>query len=98
VVPSTPYVLPRIEPASAEPGPLTEATLPPRLRELLARVRECRTYSTQDQMKATQVSHRTALRDLQALVRAGLIERVGTRRGAFYRPMANDGRISASGQ
>ncbi|HZN39164.1 MAG TPA: sigma 54-interacting transcriptional regulator, partial [Planctomycetota bacterium] len=95
--PSTPYVLPRIAP-EVEPGPLTEATLPPRLRELLARVRERSSFSTQDQMKATLVSHRTALRDLQALVRAGLIERVGTRRGAFYRPAATDGRISAGGQ
>ncbi|HEU4420294.1 MAG TPA: sigma 54-interacting transcriptional regulator [Planctomycetota bacterium] len=95
--PSTPYVLPRIAP-EVEPGPLTEATLPPRLRELLARVRERSSYSTQDQMKATLVSHRTALRDLQALVRAGLIERVGTRRGAFYRPAAVDGRMSAGGQ
>jgi transcriptional regulator with AAA-type ATPase domain/GGDEF domain-containing protein len=96
MIPSTPYVLPRIKPES-EP-PLTEATLPARLSELLARVRERSSYSTQDQMTATQVSHRTALRDLQALVRAGLIERVGTRRGAFYRPVAGDGRISASGQ
>ena len=95
--PSTPYVLPRIAP-EVEPGPLTEATLPPRLRELLARVRERSCFSTQDQMKATLVSHRTALRDLQALVRAGLIERVGTRRGAFYRPAATNGRISAGGQ
>jgi transcriptional regulator with AAA-type ATPase domain len=97
VIPTTPYVLPRITP-EVEPGPLTEAALPLRLRDLLARVREQSSYSTQDQMKATQVSHRTALRDLQALVRAGLIERVGTRRGAFYRPIVTDGRISASGQ
>ncbi len=60
--------------------------LPPRLRMLLDRIVARGSYSTQDHMEATGVSHRTGLRDLQALVRAGLIERIGSRRGAHYRP------------
>ncbi|MBX3463923.1 MAG: sigma 54-interacting transcriptional regulator [Planctomycetes bacterium] len=75
-------------PAAAPPDP---AALPPRLRDLMARIRARGTYSTQDHMEATGVSHRTGLRDLQALVQAGLIERVGTRRGAFYRPLNRHG-------
>jgi len=78
-------VLPR--PAASERVPDADGdTLPPRLRQLLARITARGTYSTQDHMEATGVSHRTGLRDLQLLVRAGLVERVGSRRGAFYRP------------
>jgi DeoR/GlpR family transcriptional regulator of sugar metabolism len=42
---------------------------------------------TQDHMTTAGVSHRTGLRDLQTLVELGLAERVGTRRGARYRPI-----------
>jgi hypothetical protein len=61
--------------------------LAPRLLELLSRVRELGRFTTQDHMTNSGASHRTALRDLQALVKKGLIERVGIRRGAFYRPL-----------
>jgi len=71
----------------------TLATLPARLRALLTVIEARGTYSTQDHMTATGVSHRTGLRDLQALVRAGLIERVGSRRGAFYRPSHRGDRL-----
>ncbi|MBM4062818.1 MAG: DeoR family transcriptional regulator, partial [Planctomycetes bacterium] len=43
---------------------------------------------TEDHMAAAGVSHRTGLRDLQYLVRIGLVARVGSRRGTFYRPAA----------
>ena len=61
--------------------------LAPRLLELLSRVRELGRFTTQDHMTNSGASHRTALRDLQALVKKGFIERVGSRRGAFYRPL-----------
>ena len=72
------------EPAAARSAPAS--ALPARLQELLARVLAAGSYATQDHMVAGGLSHRTALRDLQALVQAGCIERVGSRRGAFYRP------------
>ena len=76
-------VLPRPAP---QPEAGSPEVLSPRLRDLLARVVARGAYSTQDHMQATGVSHRTALRDLQALLQAGLVERVGSRRGAHYRP------------
>ncbi|MEZ6037965.1 MAG: sigma 54-interacting transcriptional regulator [Planctomycetota bacterium] len=88
-------------PAASEPpvagaspaGELGEAGLSERLRELLARIRRLGRYTTQEHMAEHGLSHRTALRDLQALVSAGLVERVGVRRGAFYRPL---GRVAKS--
>lgn len=62
------------------------AQLSPRHQELLSQVRESGRLTTQDHMAKSGVSHRTALRDLQALVSIGLVERVGSRRGAWYRP------------
>ena len=86
-------VLPR---PPGEGGPAEAVVVPPadapkrilsdRLRQLLAQVCHRGSYSTQDHMDACRLSHRTALRDLQALVEFGCIERVGSRRGAFYRP------------
>lgn len=67
------------------PSPL-EGQLSLRLRALLARVRELGRYTTQEHMAKSGVSHRTALRDLQTLVSKGFVERVGVRRGAWYRP------------
>jgi DeoR/GlpR family transcriptional regulator of sugar metabolism len=61
-------------------------TLTPRLQQLLVEIQKRDRYTTQDHMTNAGVSHRTALRDLQALVRHGVVERVGVRRGAFYRP------------
>ncbi|MBL8754764.1 MAG: sigma 54-interacting transcriptional regulator [Planctomycetes bacterium] len=62
--------------------------LPPRLEELRRRIVLAGRYTTQEHMAVGNLSHRTALRDLQALVTAGVVERVGARRGAFYRPLA----------
>ncbi len=86
--PEPTVVLPRASEAAESdmPAPSLE-TLPPRLRQLLARIVARGTYSTQDHMQASGVSHRTGLRDLQLLVQAGLVQRVGSRRGAFYRPV-----------
>ena len=77
--------------AGGPEGPAGEAQmpatdLPARLRELLRAVVQAGSYSTQQHMAAHGLSHRTALRDLQTLLAAGLVERVGSRRGAFYRP------------
>ncbi|MFK7742223.1 MAG: sigma 54-interacting transcriptional regulator [Planctomycetota bacterium] len=62
--------------------------LPPRLQRLLARILAAERYTTREHMAECGVSHRTALRDLQILVENGFVERVGVRRGAFYRPCA----------
>jgi DNA-binding NtrC family response regulator len=96
---------PEPEPLVVDPGPDasadTEAVvviprvsgttprLTPRLEDLRRRVVAAGRYSTQDHMRANGVSHRTALRDLQALVAAGHLERVGSRRGTFYRPVGS---------
>ena len=69
--------------------------LTPRLLQLLSLVQERGRFTTQDHMTNSGVSHRTALRDLQALVQYGVVERVGARRGAFYRP---SGRVADSSQ
>ncbi len=71
-----------------QPEGVAASALPPRLEELRQRVVQAGRYSTTDHMQACSVSHRTALRDLQALVAAGHLERVGSRRGTFYRPRA----------
>ena len=83
--------IPRPEPESLAIQEQPSATpledrLPARLRALLAQVRERGRYTTQEHMAKSGVSHRTALRDLQSLVANGFIERVGVRRGAWYRP------------
>ena len=80
-----------MRPAAAAGGPEVDLqrvvqSLSPRLLQLLSRVRESGRYTTQDHMASCGISHRTALRDLQALVQKGLVERVGSRRGAYYRP------------
>lgn len=64
------------------------AQLSPRLQQLLDLILERGRLTTQDHMAHFLVSHRTALRDLQALVASGRVERVGARRGAYYRPSA----------
>lgn len=66
--------------------------LTPRLLELLSRVRELGRFTTQEHMANSGASHRTALRDLQTLVQKGFVERVGSRRGAFYRPLNTSGK------
>ena len=91
--PPSPDAMPPVVPGSAEPQ-----ALPPRLQDLLARVFQAGRYSTQDHMAACGISHRTALRDLQALVVSGHLQRVGSRRGTFYRPvgpMADSGEAVA---
>jgi hypothetical protein len=72
------------------------ASLPSRLVGLLRQVVAAGTYSTQAHMAASGLSHRTALRDMQALLAAGALERVGSRRGAFYRPSAAADRFLAA--
>jgi len=57
-----------------------------RMRGLLALVQERGRITTQEHMASSGTSHRTALRDLQTLANNGFIERVGSRRGAYYRP------------
>ncbi|MFY9345599.1 MAG: sigma 54-interacting transcriptional regulator [Planctomycetota bacterium] len=81
---------PLVDLSTVEPGGPIPA-VPPldvRLEDLRQRIAAAGRYSTQIHMQTCGLSHRTALRDLQALVAAGLIERVGSRRGAFYRPSA----------
>ena len=89
--------LPTVGPTSAAPSrgsnppregaaDAPERALPPRLQELLQAIRQQGRYTTQDHMAKSGLSHRTALRDLQALVSEGFVERVGARRGAYYRP------------
>jgi len=75
-------------PAAPAPDlpPSKSPALSPRLVQLLSEVRKHERYTTQDHMTNAGVSHRTALRDLQALVGHGVVERVGARRGAYYRP------------
>ena len=60
--------------------------LPPRIRTLYDVLVANGSIGTQDHMQTAGVSHRTGLRDLQTLVELGLAERVGSRRGARYRP------------
>lgn len=61
-------------------------SLPERLQAALAWARQHGSIQTEDHMAAAGVSHRTALRDLQILVKNGHLVRVGSRRGATYRP------------
>jgi hypothetical protein len=67
-------------------GPVILDSLPPRIRVLYDQLVAKGSIGTQDHMNTAGVSHRTGLRDLQTLVELGLAERVGTRRGARYRP------------
>jgi hypothetical protein len=78
-----------IDPAHAVGASGTGAAVPltPRLLQLRSLIQERGRLTTQDHMSSSGVSHRTALRDLQALVQYGVVERVGARRGAFYRPL-----------
>ena len=71
--------------------PVDISELPDRLRRLYAQVLARGVMSTQDHMDATGVSHRTSLRDFQQLVACGLVDRVGSRRGARYRPTSPGG-------
>jgi DNA-binding NtrC family response regulator len=91
------YVLPRPSPTSAplsSTSPRGFVDLPLRLQELWRRIEHAGRYTTQEHMASGALSHRTALRDLQFLVEAGLLERVGIRRGAFYRPRRPDGELA----
>jgi DNA-binding NtrC family response regulator len=84
------FVVPAVPAAPADAATVAaaaEAALPERLKTLHALIVARGVLKTEDHMKAANVSHRTGLRDLQYLVTAGLVERVGTRRGTFYRPV-----------
>ncbi|MBL8734769.1 MAG: sigma 54-interacting transcriptional regulator, partial [Planctomycetes bacterium] len=85
-------------PAQPEADRAQPAVLQPRLQQLLELVVLRGRYSTREHMDEHGLSHRTALRDLQALVAAGHLVRVGSRRGAFYRPIGADGHLTADGQ
>ncbi|MCA8964981.1 MAG: DeoR family transcriptional regulator, partial [Planctomycetes bacterium] len=80
-------VLPALPP-SGPPVPAGGEAQAERLRQALQFAHDRGSLTTQDHMELAKVSHRTALRDLQTLVGQGLLERVGSRRGAFYRPSA----------
>lgn len=71
-------------PPSADFGEQEE--MPARLHNLLALARRQGVIRTEEHMANAQVSHRTALRDLQYLVKIGLLVRIGSRRGTTYRP------------
>ena len=87
-------VEPTLEIPRPASGTANAGSLPPRLLELLRRVEAAGRYTTQEHMLAGELSHRTALRDLQALVEAGVLERVGSRRGTFYRPIGRHGELA----
>ncbi|MBK8100841.1 MAG: sigma 54-interacting transcriptional regulator [Planctomycetes bacterium] len=72
--------------ADAHP-PVDARSLPPRLRQLYDWLVQRGALGTQEHMEVNGVSARTALRDMMALVDAGLVVRVGSRRGARYRPV-----------
>jgi transcriptional regulator with GAF, ATPase, and Fis domain/HAMP domain-containing protein len=91
-VPSVPDPAPAApRPTAAEPivelPRVAGEPLSPRLEELRRRIAAAGRYTTQEHMAAGNLSHRTALRDLQSLVAAGVVERVGSRRGTFYRSL-----------
>ncbi|MFQ5845883.1 MAG: sigma 54-interacting transcriptional regulator, partial [Planctomycetota bacterium] len=75
-----------------EPGAVPAAPhrpvrgLSPRQQRILRRALGAGAVANHDVVHAETVSPRTALRDLQALVEAGHLVRVGRRRGAVYRP------------
>ena len=97
--PAQPLLVEPVEPVDpvGSATPASPAPLPPRLYQLLVAVVRRGTYSTLDHMQACNLSHRTALRDLQALVQSGHLERIGSRRGAYYRPSAAAGQFLANG-
>ena len=81
--------------------PVDLASLPERLQVLYQLAVGHGSIATQDHMVAQSISHRTSLRDLQQLVELGLLERVGRRRGARYRPIGladSDGEKKAAGK
>lgn len=88
-------VLPANPPRSLESCDVTR--LPQRLQQALEFARSRGRIKTEEHMEAAQVSHRTGLRDLQYLVTIGLLERVGSRRGTFYRPYSPSGGPSQVG-
>ena len=57
----------------------------PRLSRLLTLIGERGEIAVEDHVKDAGISSRTALRDLSELIRHGLIQRIGIRRGARYR-------------
>jgi len=61
--------------------------LTPRQERILDRARTSGGLTNRDVVEAEDVSARTALRELQALVERGLLSRVGRRRGAVYKPV-----------
>ena len=65
-------------------------SLPPRIRALYDRLVAAKSLGTNEHMASAGVSHRTGLRDLQSLVELGLAVRIGTRRGARYRPVLGE--------
>ncbi|MGH7162194.1 MAG: sigma 54-interacting transcriptional regulator, partial [Planctomycetota bacterium] len=76
-------------PADARPEPAAAPAiegLTPRQERILRRARQSGAVSNGDISASEGISARTALRELQALVERGLLQRVGRRRGATYRP------------
>jgi hypothetical protein len=81
------------EPLREIPRSMVDAKLrelPPRIRLLYDQLVAAGSLGTHDHMASSGVSHRTGLRDLQTLVELGLAMRVGSRRGARYRPIVGE--------
>jgi DNA-binding NtrC family response regulator len=74
--------------APGEPEPPRIDGLTQRQERILAMARKDGGITNGAVVAEEQVSPRTALRELQALVERGLLVRVGRRRGAVYRPPA----------
>lgn len=79
----------RVAPVPAASREAALAALPMRSQRLYQRIFTAGSIGTKDHMDAAGISHRTGLRDLQLLVEAGLVERLGSRRGARYQPSSN---------
>lgn len=68
------------------PSPAELESLEGRLRELYELALQRGSITSEQHQQHAGVSARTSLRDLQNLVKIGLLQRIGSRRGAYYRP------------
>jgi DNA-binding NtrC family response regulator/HAMP domain-containing protein len=84
VVEHSHLALPRGDGATATVA--VDPRITPRQERILTRARTTGGLANGDVVALEGISARTALRDLDALVRRGLLVRVGRRRGAIYRP------------
>jgi len=82
----THLALPERAESAPAAGPVHPGGLTPRQERILARARQEGGVTNGDVVRYEEISARTALRELQALVDRGLLRRLGRRRGAIYRP------------